>query len=83
LDFAVTRLLLFNGIFVYNSEKEVAQMRLLFRVAIVSILCLVAMVLPAEPARAQGAWINLSPDEGVPGEEITVYGYNFTAEARV
>ena len=58
-------------------------MRLLFRVAIVSILCLVAMVLPAEPARAQGAWINLSPDEGVPGEEITVYGYNFTAEARV
>jgi hypothetical protein len=41
------------------------------------------VALPAAPARAQGAWINLSPDEGVPGEEITVYGYNFTAEARV
>ena len=58
-------------------------MRLLFRVAIVLVLCLVAMALPAAPARAQGAWINLSPDEGVPGEEITVYGYNFTSEARV
>jgi hypothetical protein len=76
-------LLLFNGVFVYNSQKEVAQMRLIFRVAIVLILCLVAVALPTTPARAQGAWINLSPDDGVPGEEITVYGYNFTAEARV
>jgi len=58
-------------------------MRLLFRVAIVFILCLAVVALPAEPARAQGAWINLSPDEGVPGEEITVYGYNLTAETRV
>ncbi len=58
-------------------------MRLIFRVAIVLVLCLVAVALPAEPARAQTAWINLSPDDGVPGEEITVYGYNFTAEARV
>ena len=58
-------------------------MRLIFRVAIVLVLCLVAVTLPAAPAQAQGAWINLSPDEGVPGEEITVYGYNFTAEARV
>jgi hypothetical protein len=58
-------------------------MRLIFRVAIVLVLCLVAVALPTAPARAQGAWINLSPDDGVPGEEITVYGYNFTAEARV
>lgn len=58
-------------------------MRLIFRVAIVLVLCLMTVALPAAPARAQGAWINLSPDDGVPGEEITVYGYNFTAEARV
>ena len=58
-------------------------MRLIVRVAIVLALCLVFVALPTGPARAQGAWINLSSDEGVPGEEITVYGYNFTAEARV
>ena len=58
-------------------------MRLSFRVAIVLILCFVAMALPAAPVQANGADIKLSPDEGVPGEEITVYGYNFTAEARV
>lgn len=58
-------------------------MRLTFRVAIILVICLVAMALPAAPARAQGAWITLSPDDGVPGEEVTVYGYNFTAEARV
>jgi len=58
-------------------------MRLIFRVAIVIALCLVFVALPTAPARAQGAWINLSPDDGVPGEEITVYGYNFTPEARV
>jgi hypothetical protein len=58
-------------------------MRLSFRVAIVLILCFVAMALPAAPVQANGADIKLSPDEGVPGEEVTVYGYNFTAEARV
>ncbi len=58
-------------------------MRLLFRVAIALVLCLVGVALPAAPAQANGAYIKLSPDEGVPGEEITVYGYNFTAEARV
>jgi hypothetical protein len=58
-------------------------MRLIFRVAVVIALCLVFVALPTAPARAQGAWINLSPDDGVPGEEITVYGYNFTPEARV
>jgi hypothetical protein len=39
--------------------------------------------LPAAPVQAQGPRIWLDPDDGVPGEEITVYGYNFTAEARV
>lgn len=55
-------------------------MRLLFRVAIVLMLCLVAMALPAAPAQAQeGPRIRLSPDHGVPGQVVTVYGYNFTA----
>jgi hypothetical protein len=54
-------------------------MRLLIRVAIILVLSLVALALPATPARAQDTRIRLSPDNGVPGEEITVYGYNFTA----
>ena len=53
-------------------------MRLLSRLLIVLAICLVAVALPAVPAQAQDAYILLSPDEGVPGEEITVYGYNFT-----
>lgn len=55
-------------------------MRLLFRVAIVLIMCLVVIALPAAPAQAQGPWIELSPDDGVPGTNVTVQGYNFTAE---
>jgi len=55
-------------------------MCLLFRVAIVLIICLVAIALPAAPAQAQGPWIELYPDEGVPGDEVTVYGHNFTAD---
>jgi len=55
-------------------------MRLLFRVVIVLIMCLVAMALPAAPVQANGAYISLSPDDGVPGEEVTVYGYNFTPD---
>ncbi len=54
-------------------------MRLVFRVAIVLVLCLVGVALPAAPAQANGGYINLSPDDGVPGDEVTVYGYNFTA----
>jgi hypothetical protein len=53
-------------------------MRLLSRLLIVLAICLVAVALPAAPAQAQDTYILLSPDEGVPGEEITVYGYNFT-----
>jgi len=55
-------------------------MRLLFRVAIVLVICLVAIALPTAPAQANGGYIRLSPDQGVPGDEITVYGYNFTAD---
>jgi len=52
-------------------------------VAIVLVLCLVAIALPAAPAQAAGASITLSPDHGIPGDEVTISGYNFTAEARV
>jgi len=53
-------------------------MRLLSRLLIILAVCFVAIALPSSPAQAQGAYIILSPDEGVPGEEITVYGHNFT-----
>ena len=55
-------------------------MRLLSRLLIILAVCFVAIALPSSPAQAQGAYIILSPDEGVPGEEITVYGHNFTPD---
>jgi hypothetical protein len=55
-------------------------MRLLSRLVIILIICLVAIALPAAPAQAQGTYIVLSPDEGVPGEEVRVRGINFTAD---
>jgi len=58
-------------------------MRLLFRVVIVLVTCLVTIPLLAVPVQANGAHITLSPDDGVPGEEVTVRGYNFTAGAWV
>jgi multisubunit Na+/H+ antiporter MnhB subunit len=70
-------------IFVYNSEKEVSQMRFLSRLVIAFVVCLVAVVLLAVPAQAQGADIILSPSSGVPGEEVRVRGYNFTDDAWV
>jgi hypothetical protein len=50
-------------------------------VAIVLIICLVAMALPAAPAQAvdTGASITLDPDDGVPGTNVTIEGDNFTA----
>ena len=55
-------------------------MRWLSRLLVIFVICLVAVTLPAMPVQAQGADILLSPDDGVPGEEITVYGYNFTPD---
>jgi len=55
-------------------------MRLLSRLLVVFVVCLVAIALPVAPAQADGGNIWFSHDEGVPGEEITVYGYNFTAD---
>ena len=55
-------------------------MRLLSRLLIILVICLVAIALPAAPAQAQGTYIILSPDEGIPGEEVRVRGINFTAD---
>jgi hypothetical protein len=55
-------------------------MRLLSRLLIILVICFVALALPAAPAQAQGTYIVLSPDEGVPGEEVRVRGINFTAD---
>ncbi len=54
-------------------------MRLLSRLLIVLVVCLVAIALPAASAQANGASITLSPSDGVPGQNVTVHGYNFTA----
>jgi len=55
-------------------------MRFLSRLLIVFIVCLVAIALSAVPAQADGADIIVSPSSGVPGEEVRVRGYNFTAD---
>jgi hypothetical protein len=54
-------------------------MKLPPRLVVVLVVCLIAIALPAAPAEAAGAYITLSPSSGVPGENVTVYGYNFTA----
>jgi hypothetical protein len=53
-------------------------MRLLSRLLVVIAICLAAIALPETPAQAQDTYIMVSPNSGVPGEEVTVYGYNFT-----
>jgi len=55
-------------------------MRLLSRLVIAFAVCLLAIALPAAPTQANGAEITLSPSSGVPGEEVRVRGYNFTAD---
>jgi len=44
------------------------------------VLAMICLILPAGRTQAQDAYILLSPDEGIPGEEIRVYGYNFTPD---
>jgi len=58
-------------------------MRLLSLLSVFLIVCLVAIALPEAPAQAQGAELLLSPNSGVPGEEVTVYGFNFTPDTWV
>ena len=55
-------------------------MRLLFRLVIVLVVCLIAIPLLVVPTQAQDdkePSITLSPGSGVPGEEVTVRGYYF------
>ena len=54
-------------------------MRLLSRLVIVLVVCLVAVALPAAPAQAQcaGPVIELSLSSGAPGTEVTVTGQYF------
>lgn len=49
------------------------------RLVMVIVACLMAIALPAAPAQASDGQISLSPSRGVPGEEITIRGHNFTA----
>jgi len=55
------------------------QLQLLFRLVIVLVVCLMAMALPAVPVQGQceRPAIDLSPDSGVPGTEVEVYGQHF------
>ena len=62
---------------------DCSRMKLLLRLVIALVACLLAVPLLAAPAQAAGPSIALRPDSGVPGEEIQVRGYNFTAEERV
>jgi hypothetical protein len=55
-------------------------MRLLSRLLIVLVVCLVPLALPAAPAQADSAYITLDPSSGVPGTNVTIRGYNFTAD---
>jgi len=54
-------------------------MRWLSRLSVVLIVCLVTIGLLAAPIQANGTYIQVSPSSGVPGTEVTVEGYNFTA----
>lgn len=56
------------------------MMRWLSQLLVIIIVCFLVIPLLSAPAQAAGAYIRLSPDDGVPGEKVTVRGYNFTAE---
>jgi hypothetical protein len=61
-------------------------MKLLPRLVIVLVICLVALALPDMPAQAVQCWIpfiELSPSSGVPGTEVTVNGQRFAENAYV
>jgi hypothetical protein len=47
------------------------------------VVCLIAIALPATPAQAQGPGIHLSPSSGVPGDDVRLYGSNFTPNSYV
>jgi hypothetical protein len=59
--------------------------RLLSRLAIIAILCIIAIPFLAGPAQAadEEPFITLSPYNGMPGTDVTVRGYNFDAKEGV
>ncbi len=59
-----------------------SEMRLVYRLLLILVLCLVAVALPATPAQAQqcgGPFLDLSPEYGLPGTDVIVYGSDFAA----
>jgi len=61
-------------------------MKSLPRLVIILVVCLIAIALPAVPAQAVQCYIpfiELFPDSGVPGTEVTVEGQRFYAETFV
>jgi hypothetical protein len=60
-------------------------MNLISRLAVVLVLCLIAIALPSLPAQAQcgGPVIELSPRYGLPGTRVTIYGHYFTGDKLV
>jgi len=55
-------------------------MRFLSLLLVVVVVGLIAIALPPIPTQAQceGPFVELSPKYGLPGTEVTVYGYDFT-----
>jgi hypothetical protein len=55
-------------------------MRLLSRLLVIFVICLIAIALPAAPAQAACPPydIELSPQSAPPGTEVTVHGYEFS-----
>ena len=58
-------------------------MRWLSRLSIVLIICLVTIAVLAGPVQAADPYITVSPSSGVPGTDVTVRGFCFTAEKYV
>ena len=60
-------------------------MKLLPRLVILFIVCLIAIAVPAAPAQAECVPydIELSTESGIPGTEVTVYGHDFQDDALV
>ena len=58
-----------------------SQLRLLFRLVIVLVVCFIATALPSAPAQAVCVPydIELFPNWGAPGTEVTVFGHGFDA----
>ena len=60
-------------------------MSLLSRLLVVFVVCLIGVALPPLPAQAQCGqpFLELSPEYGLPGTDVTVYGHDFTADVLV